>query len=219
MFQSKFEDQQVSVRNEAAAAQATGAVPFDIFNAGRSTYEGAELEIQAAVAEGLRLSANYAYLHFKYDKVEDPATGIDVTEFYHNVVPRHAYSVAADYRSPDLGFGTLELNLTYSYTDRTGIYQDAYSISPEGVATQTAPTDTRQFVTPSYGIWNARAALADIKVGPSEKGSLTVALWCRNLTDKEYESYNYVTVAQAAQYQAFWGEPRTVGLDVIYRYE
>lgn len=219
VFQSKFEDQQVNVRNAAAAAQATGSIPFDIFNAGRSTYDGAELEVQAAVADGLRLSANYAYLHFKYDKVEDPATGADVTDFYHNIVPTNSYSFAADYRSPDLGYGALELNLTYSYIDRAGIFQDAYTVSATGVATQSADTDKRQFVTPSYGIWNARAALADIKVGPSEKGNLTVALWCRNLTDKEYESYNYVTVAQAAQYQAFWGEPRTVGLDVIYKYE
>jgi iron complex outermembrane receptor protein len=219
VFQSKFEDQQVSVRNEVAAAQGTGTIPFDIFNAGKSTYDGAELEIQAAIFDGFRLSANYAYLHFKYDKVEDPATGADVTDFYHNVVPTNAYSIAADYRSPDLGFGALEFNLTYSYTDSAGIYQDSYSVSAAGDAALTASADKRQFVTPSYGIWNTRLALADVKVGPNEKGNLTFALWCRNLTDKEYQSYNYVTVAQAAQYQAFWGEPRTVGLDVIYKFE
>lgn len=219
VFQSKFEDQQVSVRNEVAAATGTASVPFDIFNAGSSTYEGAELEIQAAVTDNLRLSANYAYLHFKYDKVEDPATGADVTDFYHNVVPKNAYSVAADYSIPDLGFGVLDFNLTYSYTDRAGIYQDTYSVSPTGAATLGARADTRQFITPSYGIWNGRIALSEIKVGPNAKGNLTVALWGRNLTDKEYESYNYVTIAQAAQYQAFWGEPRTVGLDLVYKYE
>ncbi len=219
VFQSKFEDQQVSVRNEAAAATGTASVPFDIFNAGKSTYDGAELEMQAAVTENLRLSANYAYLHFKYDSVEDPATGADVTEFYHNVVPKNAYSLAADYSIPDLGIGALDINLTYSYTDRAGIYQDAYTVSAGGTAALTAAADTRQFVTPSYGIWNGRIALSEIKVGPSAKGHMTVALWGRNLADKEYESYNYVTIAQAAQYQAFWGEPRTLGIDVVYKYE
>jgi iron complex outermembrane receptor protein len=218
VFQSKFEDQQVSVRNEAAAANATGTIPFDIFNAGSSTYDGAELEIQAAITDNLRLSANYAYLHFEYDKVEDPTTGTDVTDYYHNVVPREAYSVAVDYAIPDLSIGRLDFNLTYSYTDRAGIYQDNYTIVA-GQASQSVETDTRQFVTPSYGLWNGRVALSEIKVGPSDKGRMTVALWGRNLADKEYESYNYVTVAQAAQYQAFWGEPRTLGIDVVYKYE
>jgi iron complex outermembrane receptor protein len=218
VFQSKFEDQQVSVRNAAAAAQGTGSVPFDIFNAGSSTYDGAELEIQAAVTDNLRLSANYAYLHFKYDEVEDPATGADVTDFYHNVVPKSAYSIAADYSIPNLGFGVLDFNLTYSHTDRTGTYQDTYTVAG-GAAELTADADTRQFITPSYGIWNGRIALSEIKVGPGEKGRMTVALWGRNLGDKEYQSYNYVTVAQAAQYQAFWGEPRTLGIDVVYKYE
>jgi iron complex outermembrane receptor protein len=219
VFQSKFEDQQVNVRNQVVAATGTASVPFDIFNAGKSTYDGAELEIQAAITDNFRLSANYAYLHFKYDEVKDPATGADVTDYYHNVVPKNAYSIAADYSVPDLGFGVLDINLTYSHTDRAGIYQDAYTVSQAGVAALTAEADTRQFVTPSYGIWNGRIALSEIKVGPNDKGSLAVALWGRNLADKEYESYNYVTIAQAAQYQAFWGEPRTLGIDVVYKYE
>jgi len=220
VFQSKFKDQQVSVRNAelAAANPSNPAVPFDIVNAGRSTYQGAELEIQAALTENLRVGANYAYLHFKYDKVEDPASGLDVTRFYHNVVPTNSYSLQADY-TRNLDIGTLGLNLTYSHTDRTsGPFQDSYS-TPGGVVTPSLIADQRQFVTPSYGIWNGRISLSDIGVGDSGKSSLSVALWAKNLTDEKYSSYNFVTIGQAAQYQAFWGEPRTLGVDLIYKYE
>jgi iron complex outermembrane receptor protein len=218
VFRSEFTDQQVSVRNPSAVGPGSPTVPFDIVNAGESTYDGVEFDMRVAVTEELRLSANYAYLHFAYDKVEDPVSGTDVTDFYHNKVPTNSYSLAADY-SLGLSFATLDANLTYSYVDAaSGPFQDAYSVSAGG-ATQTAPTDKRQFVTPSYGLWNARLALSDIKIGASGKSNLSVALWCKNLTDEEYASYNYVTVAAAAQYQAFWGEPRTLGLDLIYRYE
>jgi iron complex outermembrane receptor protein len=219
VFVRKFKDQQVTVRNQEVAATGAADVPFDIVNAGRSTYKGAELELQAAVTENLRLSANYAYLKFDYDQVKDPATGADVTDFYHNIVPTNSYSLNADYTVGNLGFGTLAFNLSYSYTDRqSGPYQDSYAVTG-GVPTLNAKADSRQFVTPSYGIWNGRAALSDIKVGPNDKGSITVALWAKNLTNKEYINYEFVTVAQAAAYQGFWGEPRTVGLDLIYRYE
>jgi len=41
----------------------------------------------------------------------------------------------------------------------------------------------------------------------------------KNLADKEYASSHLVTIAQAQQYVTFWGEPRTFGLDVVYKYE
>ena len=219
VFQSKFTDQQISVRNLAAAAAGAAVVPYDVVNAGKSTYDGGELEIQAQLTEDLRLSANYAYLHFKYDNVKDPASGVEVSSFYHNVVPTNTYAVAADYTTDVFDFARFSANLNYSYTDRSGNYQDAYSVSSAGVATPGAATDTKQYITPSYGVWNGRIALGEIKVGPNDKGSLEVALWGKNLADKEYVSARFVTIAQAQQYVSFWGEPRTFGLDVIYRYE
>lgn len=216
VFQSSFKDQQVSVRN-MAVAQSSATTPYDIINAGESTYRGAELELQAAVTDNLRLSANYSYLHFDYDKVEDPATGIDVSQYYHNVVPTNMYSIAADY-SMDVGFAKLSANLNYSHTDKNGNYQDSYIVA-DGAASQSAPTDTRQFITPAYGIWNGRVALSEIQVGPGNKGRVEVALWGKNLADEEYAAFQGAILTPAAQYQIIWGEPRTLGLDVIYRYE
>jgi iron complex outermembrane receptor protein len=219
VFRSEFTDQQVTVRNPAAVGPGSPTVPFDIVNAGESTYDGVEFDMRLAVTDNLRLSANYAYLHFSYDKVEDPVSGIDVTSFYHNKVPTNSYSLTADYSFGELGFANLDANLTYSYVDAaSGPFQDTYNFGAGG-ATLGTKTDEHQFVTPSFGLWNARLALSDIKLGSSDKNSLSVALWCKNLTDEEYASYNYLTVAAAAQYQAFWGEPRTVGLDLTYRYE
>lgn len=218
VFQSKFKDQQVSVRNLSADLAGVAVVPYDIVNAGRSTYQGAELEVQAAITENLRLSANYAYLHFEYDKVNAGDSGIKVTDFYHNVVPTNAYTLNADYTVGLGDIGKLGVNLNYSYTDPIGSYQDGYDIVG-GEAHLVESSLKSVYVTPSYGIWNGRIALSEIQVGPSDKGNLTVALWGKNLTDKRYINFRTAGVSVAAVSQGFWGEPRTVGLDLIYRYE
>lgn len=215
LFQSEFEDQQVTIRDNTVPATTTPQ--FDVQNAGESTYQGFELEAVLAITDNLRAGLNYAWLDFEYDKVEDPATGVDITDFYHMKVPKSAWSATLDYSVP-VGFASLDFNLSYSYVDDvTGPYQDLYSIAG-GQAVLVAPADERQFLTPDYGVWNGRVALADIAVGPGDRGSLTVALWGKNLADKEYATFGFSTVAAAAQYQWFWGEPRTFGLDVIYKY-
>ncbi|HEY3700583.1 MAG TPA: TonB-dependent receptor [Spongiibacteraceae bacterium] len=223
VFQSKFKDQQVSV----ASAQSSAPIPpVDVVNAGRSTYQGGELELQAALAEDLRISANYAYLHFAYDKVENqflaPNQKIDVTDFFHNVVPTNTYSLSADYSPNIVDFAKFNFNLNYSYTDATGAYTDSYSYdAASGKAVKNASSFPKKyFITPSYGIWNTRVSFSEIQTGPGDKGSVSVALWCKNLADKKYISFQTgLGLSAASAYQGFWGEPRTLGLDLIYRYE
>ena len=215
VFQSEFEDQQVTIRDTSVPI--TSAPQYDVRNAGESTYRGIELEAMLAITDNLRLGLNYAWLDFEYDKVKDPLTGVDITDFYHLRVPKNAWSTTLDYSLP-VGFASLDFNLSYSYVDDvTGPYQDTYVVVG-GQASMVAPANEKQYLTPDYGVWNGRVALTDIKVGPGDRGALTVALWGKNLADKEYASYGFATVPAAAQYQWFWGEPRTFGLDVIYNY-
>ncbi|HEY3700608.1 MAG TPA: TonB-dependent receptor [Spongiibacteraceae bacterium] len=227
VFQSKFKDQQITV---ISSSNGSAAPKSDEVNAGRSTYEGAELEIQAALTEDLRVSANYAYLHFKYDTVSndiaDPGHSYDVTNLFHNIVPTNSYSLSADYSPDIISFGKLAFNLNYSYTDAAGGWTDPSTITGSNPAPGQTPHTLipgtpqlrRNNVSDSYGIWNGRISISEIKVGSGDKGNFTTALWCRNIADKQYLNFRSVFLADAAASSGFWGEPRTVGVDFIYSY-
>lgn len=198
VFQSKFTNEQKSV------ALPSGGWKTE--NVGGSTYSGLELDLTAAISENLRATLSYATLHHKYDKWIDPSTGNDVTAQRRLVVPKNDYTVTVDYRFPDLGLpGRLDGTLGYSHRDATS--------TPLNL---TTPNVALYSTTPAFGIWNGRLALSRIKVGPGSHGDLTVALWAKNLTDKKYLSIAYQ--GWTTNGSGYWGEPRTVGIDLIYQY-
>ena len=69
---------------------------------------------------------------------------------------------------------------------------------------------------PAYGLWNARLVAGNLRVGG--RGTLDVALWGRNLADEEYPLIAIDNVPQSDR-AVVWGEPRSVGVDLIYRYQ
>ena len=78
-------------------------------------------------------------------------------------------------------------------------------------------TEERRGLTsiPAYGLWNARLSASGIRI--SQGGSLDIALWGRNLADEEYPLMAIDNLPQADR-AVVWGEPRSVGLELIYRY-
>jgi iron complex outermembrane receptor protein len=71
--------------------------------------------------------------------------------------------------------------------------------------------DTGAWVIGAYGVWSARLALEEI---PVQTGELQVSVWGRNLRDEEY----YLAHFNAGIPSAFWGNPRSFGVDLIYAY-
>ncbi|QDX81614.1 hypothetical protein B9N43_10340 [Denitratisoma sp. DHT3] len=212
LFQSKFKDEQKTVNGPL------GPTDWRIVNVGESTYKGLEADITAQVTTGLRLGFNYAWLKHEYTKWIDPVSGLDVHDKRELIVPTHSYAINLDYRFPRLGTlpGMLDFNLNYSHRDSisTPIALDATATG----TTTPIPVDIlrERQTTPGYNLVNMRLAWNGIPVGPGDKGDLTIALWAKNLADKRYatfKSLNYYGDAIAV-----WGEPRTVGVDVIYRY-
>jgi iron complex outermembrane receptor protein len=201
LFQSKFTNEQKST------AQASNG--WQTVNVGGSTYNGFEFDLTAAITRELRLSLNYAYLHHKYDKWIDPVSGQDVAAKRDLVVPKNDYAINLDYRVPDFGLpGKLDLNLNYNHRDA--------SSTPIDVTVPWTPDAHTPLTTPAYSLWNARLALSQIKAGPKDEGRVTVALWAKNLTNKKYlimANPGWVT-----DMSGNWGEPRTVGLDLTYKY-
>jgi iron complex outermembrane receptor protein len=203
VFQSKFTNEQKST------AQLSGG--WQTVNVGRSTYNGLELNLTAAITRALRLGVNYAYLSHKYNQWIDPVSGLDVTRNRDLIVPKNDYSVNLDYRFPDFGLpGKLDLSVNYTHRDATSTPVDTSKVFPTLADPRTALT------TPAFSIWNARLALSQIKAGPGDEGRVTVGLFGKNLTNKKY--LTMTNPGWVTDMSGNWGEPRTVGVDLTYVY-
>ena len=197
VFQTKFNNEQKSTNSIGGGWQTV--------NVGSSTYQGLEFDLTAAVTDNLRLGFNFAALNHKYNQWIDPTTGTDVTDLRKLYVPKNDYALNIDYRFPNMGLpGKLDGNLNLTHRDRAG--------TPLNLAIPNVEVES---MTPAFSVWNGRLALSQIKAGPRDEGRVTVAVWAKNLTDKKY-----LIMANQAWVSASgnWGEPRTVGLDVTYKY-
>lgn len=207
VFQSKYTNEQKTV---ATTIPGTSAPVWVVQNAGGSTYRGAELDITASLSQNLRLSFNAAWLHHEYTAYM--VQGVDYASETELVVPKLSYSISMDYRFPSFGLpGKLDGSLSVAHKDSSST-----PFTPTIMRNMLGAFDRDWFITPAYTVWNGRLALSRIPVGPEGKGDLTVALWAKNLTDRKYLSM--VTFTPAAASAGLWGERRTLGVDLIYRY-
>jgi iron complex outermembrane receptor protein len=188
VFRADYNDIQVGVPDPVTPSI------VDVINAGTAKVEGVELELSAAITDGLTASLDYAYLDAKYTEIKN-AAGADITSNYTFAeAPHNSYTARLQYDFPRLPFGALSANVDYSWQD------DKY----------TSPNDARYYIE-AYGVLNARLSLAEI---PAFGGAATVALWGRNLENKEY----YTAFINVGVPAATFGEPRSYGVDLSYRY-
>jgi iron complex outermembrane receptor protein len=104
------------------------------------------------------------------------------------------------YEFPATPIGIFTAMIDYSWQD-----QKFSSSNP-------MPANGDLFVIDDYALLNARLNLSEIPVG---EGSLRASLWGRNLEDKHY--YTSLFDLRAAM-GAFYGEPRSYGVDLTYEY-
>ena len=195
VFTSDYEDIQLSF---AQIGDPTNTV---LYNAGKATIDGAEVDLTALITDALVLTVGYGYLDASVDEVIDPNTGANLVKTAKYALPSapdNSFTADLDYTFPSFGYGELALNVNYSYVDDT-----------EFVSTPTFGYDIHD-----YELWNARLTLRELCVG---EGRAAVALWGRNLADEEYlldgiESFPW------SQMVAPFGESRTWGVDVTYEY-
>ncbi len=192
IFMMEYDDLQLSFANPNNTAD----VRF--FNAGDAELRGLDLDITAVPVDGLLLSFQYGYLQSKLKDIVNPFTGDpDFGKYRLPSAPRHTVAVDAEYTFPTTRYGTWIANLNYSYRDESVTSAPIYS-------TPNARID-------SYGLWNARLTLADIPVG--SEAEMRVALWGKNLADKEY----LVDVVGAFSWSSAvgsFGHPRSFGVDL-----
>lgn len=172
-------------------------------NVGKARMQGFEMETMFAATSNLLLSLDYSYLHAKVLEVID-IDGNNIAKFYPFVsAPPHSGTASIDWSILTASWGSLRGSANYNYIGRrigTVIVEERRGL--EHIA--------------SYGTLNLRLAASDIRIGAH--GGLEVALWCRNAFDKEYTIFAISNTPQADR-SVLWGEPRAIGMDLVYRWE
>jgi iron complex outermembrane receptor protein len=141
------------------------------------------------------------YQGFESDLTFVPAAGLSLTANYSYLdasthssltplpfAPRSQYNLGAEYDFGPIGPGVLSALVGWSW-----------------IGKETAGGGS----IPGYGLLNARATLGEIAVG---SGTLSVAIWAKNLADRQYI---YVNTGFGA---ISYGEPRTVGVNLTYAF-
>jgi iron complex outermembrane receptor protein len=169
-------------------------------NAGKAETSGFELETLWAVTQDLTAFLNYGYLNTDYKEFTDPVTGNDIAdsaEFAYS--PESKFALGLEYVT-DLSFAQLRARFDYAFTDEQFFY---YSQPNSQI---TAAED--------FAVLNARIALTKIDIAGN--GTLDAGIWGKNLTDEEYRQ-NGIPAGQTTGLN-YYGDPRTVGADVTYRF-
>lgn len=151
-------------------------------NIGRSSSKGVELSVIGLLTESLTLQANYGYTQAIYKNyLFNEAT--NYKNHHLPLVPNQTLSLHGNYSfyHPIAFIDKVQLGVTYLGTGK--IYWADNNNQAQGF----------------YGIWNTQLAIT--------KGDVTLTLWGRNITNKDYIAYS----VQTNQLLAQKGKPLTFG--------
>lgn len=182
-YQMNYRDKQELVNNTQ-----TGILT--IFNAGKATVKGMELELAYKAASWLDVSGGYSHLDGVYDRFVLGTVNNSGNPLSN--APRNQYSAAANASYPVGAIGYLVGAASYSW-------KSSYN---------TGAANDPNLQIASYG-------LANLSVGvESPDRALRLVAWVNNAGDKQY-ALTRSTQAVLARYA---GEPRTFGLTLTARY-
>jgi iron complex outermembrane receptor protein len=196
LFHSDYDDIQLSLFDRDGPPGAVLRI-----NAGEAKMKGVEVDVMAALTQGLTLRASYAYLDSDFVEVIDPLTGSDISDDFLLVAsPENSFTVDLEYRFGRLAWGELSADINYAWKDEREIGST--------VQDDADPLE-------SFGIWNARLKLSAIELGSA--GALAVSLWGRNVTDEEYQLDGF-KIPTTGSTLITYGEPRSYGVRLDYQY-
>ncbi len=210
-FREEITDGQTQVNAVDADNAGAGGFSTVVQNAAEATIIGLEAELVVQLIAGLNVNAGYGYVDPEYDEFIsfDNLTGelSDISDDRaFEFTPENSYNVSLNYTFPQFSEnGTLHARLDWAG-------QSKVRFTPK-------ISGNNDLAQQSYDLFNARLSYADIAMGD---GALTISLWGRNLTDEEYKIGGYefdisgFGLGRVGANQ--WGEPRTYGLDVSYRF-
>lgn len=168
-----------------------GNPSVQLTNAGAVTNQGVEVESTWIPTDRLQFTLNAVWLDTNYDKFENQG-GDSYKDNELPFSPEWRFYAGTQYIQPLGSFGDLTFNVDYAYTD------DQF----------TDPSNVQPFVLDSYGLWNGRVTLTPASA------AWEIAVWGKNLTDKEYEVQSNVNLLATPRYT--WGSPQMYGISAKY---
>lgn len=161
-------------------------------NSGESTTKGVEFDIVAMPIAGLIVDAAYGYVVSDYDFGADILTD--------DGIGRGTGHLGVSYSFPLLDVGLLTARVDTTYSGKSSYVAS----SPYAVGQ-------------SYHLLNARLVLSEIQLGA---GTVEVALWGKNIADKEYRAHGTdFGMKEGFGYTGhIYGDPRSTGIDLVYQY-
>lgn len=187
-FYMDTRDQQISHFVESGAGRIT-------VNAGKSRSFGAEAALRLTMTNALTFNASYGYTNakFKYYKmIDDNNEEINYKGNYVPFTPMHTFNMGGQYvfiMAPNSWLDQIQIDANYNGAAR--IYW-------------TEQNNVRQ---PFYGTLNARLSFV--------KGNGQIALWGRNLLDKEYGTFYFESMKNGFMQK---GRPIQLGIDIRCRF-
>ena len=173
--------------------QRTPTIFTDTLNAAKSEVKGFELEASAVLTHGLSANLFYSYMDGKFDTYLD--NGVDYAAIKTMPrLPKGQGGVGLTYSLQVPDYGELVCNLDYKWQREQFTGVDRWTL------------------TPGYHLWNASVQLPVTQVG--DRGELRLVAWGKNIAD---EKYRYAT-NNLGRISTQYGEPRTMGLSLIFEY-
>lgn len=192
-FYTKVDDYQIDFSNPS------NVTITETINASNGHVEisGFESDATAIVFAGLTVDVKYSYLDWNLPRQPNPLAGGALERFMLPLSSRHSGAVTVDYAFLANRYGVWSANIHFTSTSR-------YFFAPKN------PESTGR-----YDLLNARLSLSDIALGGGHQ--LQVSLWGKNLTDQEY--FVYHALAPTGNLVEAYGEPRSYGIDIVYRFD
>jgi iron complex outermembrane receptor protein len=218
LFQNKVTDMQLS-------QLPPGTTTSQIFNAGKATMEGLELEGVFIPVDGWRLQLSYGYLHGKFDEYLDhprsaataALAGVSPTALIDTAdnrvmpyAPKHTLNLSVDGELARTDWGTLRGIADYTYTTSFYAYAANRSLTSADAGSGNLAEKSQ---LPALGLLNLRLLLADIPL--TVAGKADASLWVRNVAN-EKKPVNLIDFSYFEN--ASWTPPRTFGLSLNYKW-
>ena len=219
-FDYTYDDLQVST----LLASADGSVTSNTDNAGSADRKGIELEFTWLPLDDLALTLNLTSIDGDFSEyppviVSDLGGGavLPTSDLaVRNNVPDNQLAFNVDYTIAYTDYGVWNFNLNGIWQEATlpiAINTATYDTNGDRIA--DTPIVFEQLQNDERTMVNARLALNEIPVG---QGTLNIGLWARNLLDDDHRVFSFNYGSALGLNLAQYGEPRTYGLDVVYRF-
>lgn len=185
-----------------------GSFGTQTVNAGKTIYNGFEVEGQFKISDNFSIDGNFGYLDVNIKEFP----GADITGVTRNVAglqngpsyaPKYTGTIAGNVTVPLSGEANLTARLGYNYTS-------GYQMFPNSLTapfSKTTEGDAR-------GLIDGQIRIEGLKLGRSSFG---LTIWGKNLTDKHYIT-RAVDFGQLGFAGVIYGDPRTFGASVNFEF-